>query len=157
MADSVYDFPLKTIDGQPLSLAAYAGKVLLLVNVASECGFTSQYTSLQELYETYRERGFVLIGFPANEFGGQEPGTNQQIKNFCTTRFAVTFPMSEKIVVKGESRDPLYTYLTEQAGDVTWNFNKFLVDRTGKVVCRFDSKVEPLDPKLTKAIEAALG
>src|SRR5690606_34116030 len=92
-----------------------------------------------------------------NEFGGQEPGTNQQIKNFCTTRFAVTFPMSEKIVVKGESRDPLYTYLTEQAGDVTWNFNKFLVDRTGKVVCRFDSKVEPLDPKLTKAIEAALG
>ena len=157
MADSVYDFPLKTIDGQPLSLAAYAGKVLLLVNVASECGFTSQYTSLQELYETYRERGFVLIGFPANEFGGQEPGTNQQIKNFCTTRFAVTFPMSEKIVVKGESRDPLYAYLTEQAGEVTWNFNKFLVDRSGKVVCRFDSKVEPLDPKLTKAIEAALG
>ncbi len=156
MAESVYDFSLKTIDGQPMPLADYAGKVLLLVNVASECGFTPQYTSLQELYETYADKGLVLVGLPANEFGGQEPGSNQQIKEFCTARFGVTFPLTEKIVVKGEEQHPLYAYLTAQAGDVSWNFNKFLINRQGQVVKRFESKVEPLNLELTSAIEAEL-
>ncbi len=150
------------IDGKELDLSQYKGKVVLFVNVASRCGFTDQYTDLQGLYEKYGKDGLVVIGVPANEFGAQEPGSNDDIKKFCTTKYKVTFPMTAKVVVKGEGITPLYQYLTSKdtnpkfGGDVGWNFEKFLVNRKGEVVGRFESGVEPMSDKLVKAITKEL-
>jgi len=156
-ASSVHDFALTSIDGKPAPLSSYKGKVLLLVNVASKCGYTPQYTGLQSLYDKYKDRGLVVVGVPANNFGGQEPGTNEEIKTFCTRNYNVTFPMMSKVSVKGEDKTPLYGYLTENTGgDVKWNFSKFLVDKNGKIVSRFESKVTPESPELTSAVEKAL-
>jgi Glutathione peroxidase len=130
---SVYDFTLNSIDGQPAPLAAYKGKVVMLVNVASRCGFTPQYSALESVYEKYKDRGFVIVGIPANNFGGQEPGSNQEIKTFCTTKYHVSFPMMSKVSVKGGDKTPLYQYLTDKSanpqtdGDIQWNFTKFLI------------------------------
>ncbi len=155
-AGSVYDFTLKSIDGQSAPLASYKGKVLLIVNVASKCGFTPQYTGLEALYEKYKDKGLVLVGVPANNFMSQEPGTDEEIKTFCTRTYNVTFPMMSKVSVKGSDQAPLYQYLTSQGGDVKWNFTKFLVDKKGNVVKKFDSPVKPDSPELVSAIEAAL-
>jgi glutathione peroxidase len=156
-ASSVHEFSLTTIDGQPAPLSAYKGKVLMLVNVASKCGYTPQYTGLQSLYEKYKDRGLVIVGVPANNFGGQEPGTNDEIKTFCTRNYNVTFPMMSKVSVKGDDQIPLYGYLTKNTGgDVKWNFTKFLVDKNGKIVNRFESKVTPESPEMAAAIEKAL-
>jgi glutathione peroxidase len=157
----LYGFTLNSIDGKPAPLADYKGKVVLIVNVASRCGYTPQYTALEALYEKYKGQGFVILGFPANNFGGQEPGTNQEIKTFCTRKYNVTFPMYAKISVKGEDQAPLYAYLTKEsgpslAGDIKWNFTKFLVDRNGNVVQRFESAVTPDSKEITKAIEKQL-
>lgn len=163
MPSKLYTFTMNDIDGNPVSLSQYQSKVILIVNVASKCGFTKQYAGLQALYEKYQEQGFVVLGFPANNFLRQEPGTDAQIKSFCTTEFNVTFPMFSKISVKGKDIHPLYQYLTspEENGEfgqsITWNFNKFLIGRDGITVGYFGSKVEPLDPQLTSAIEEALG
>ena len=154
-----YHIPFATIDGQPTSLADYSGKVLLVVNVASQCGNTPQYAGLEKLYETYKDRGLVVIGFPANNFGEQEPGTNEEIATFCKTTYGVTFPMMAKISVKGEDIHPLYAYLITQpdsTADLTWNFNKFLIDRHGKVVARYTQKTKPDDPALVSRIEELL-
>ena len=158
MSATLYDYPLHRIDGTPATLADYRGQVLLVVNVASKCGLTPQYAGLQSLYETYRDRGLVVAGFPANEFGAQEPGSNDEIATFCETSFGVTFPMFQKIVVKGAGIDPLYSELirTPPGGDIQWNFEKFLVDREGNVT-RFAPTVTPSDPALVAAIEKALG
>jgi len=158
---SVYDYTLPSIDGEPTELASYKGKVLLLVNVASRCGFTPQYSALESIYEKYKDQGFVILGFPANNFGGQEPGTNAEIKSFCTLKYNVTFPMFAKVSVKGDDCTPLYQYLTRQAnpsltGDIKWNFTKFLVDRKGNVVARFESPVKPDSPEVVEAIEKLL-
>lgn len=156
-ASSVYDFTLNSIDGKPVSLADYKGKVLLLVNVASQCGYTPQYKGLEDLYEKYKGQGLVVAGFPANNFGSQEPGTNTEIKSFCTRTYHVSFPMFSKISVKGPDEAPLYRYLTSQnGGDIGWNFTKFLIGRDGKIVARFDSSVEPESPEVVKAVESAL-
>ena len=161
-ASSVHEFTLKSIDGQPAPLSAYKGKVLLLVNVASKCGYTPQYAGLQKLYEQYKDKGLVVVGVPANNFGGQEPGTDEEIKTFCTRTYNVTFPMMSKVSVKGDDQTPLYQYVTSAAansstaGDVKWNFTKFLVDKQGKVIGRFESKVRPDAPELTSAVEQAL-
>jgi glutathione peroxidase len=157
----IYSFTLKSIDGTPAPLADYKGKVVLLVNVASQCGFTPQYSALESVYEKYKDRGFVILGFPANNFGAQEPGTNEEIKTFCTRKYSVTFPMYSKISVKGADQDPLYTYLTKQtpsgiSGEIKWNFTKFLVDRDGKVVQRFESAVTPDSKEVVSAIEKQL-
>jgi glutathione peroxidase len=159
--ESVYNFTLASIDGEPTSLSNYKGKVILLVNVASRCGFTPQYSALESIYEKYKDQGFVILGFPANNFGGQEPGTNAEIKNFCSTKYNVSFPMFAKVSVKGADCTPLYQYLTQQAnpsltGDIKWNFTKFLVDRNGKVVGRFESPVKPDSPEVVAAIEKLL-
>jgi len=160
---SLYEFQMNDIDGKPVKLETYQGKVLLLVNVASKCGFTPQYEGLQALYSRFKNRGFEVLGFPANNFMGQEPGTNEEIKQFCSLKYHVTFPMFEKISVKGEDQHPLYTYLTSEAtnpgfaGEISWNFNKFLADRTGKIVARFGSRTKPEDPEVIEAIEKALG
>jgi glutathione peroxidase len=163
MAQALEDIPLTRIDGSPTSLAAFDGKVKLVVNVASQCGLTPQYAGLEALYERYRDRGFVVLGFPANEFGAQEPGANAEIAQFCETRFGVRFPMFEKVVVKGEGRHPLFAALTgaqpigEGAGnDIRWNFEKFVVARTGEVVARFAPTTAPDDPSLVATIEAEL-
>lgn len=151
---------MKKIDGTPVDLAAYKGKVVLIVNVASRCGYTPQYAGLQKLYDTYKDKGLVVLGFPANEFGAQEPGTDPQIAEFCSSKYGVTFDMFSKIVVKGADKAPLYKALTEgatPAGEVAWNFEKFLVGRNGAIVGRFKSGVAPDDAKLKEAIEAALG
>jgi glutathione peroxidase len=158
---SVYNFTLPSIDGEPTSLSSYKGKVILLVNVASRCGFTPQYSALESLYEKYKDQGFVILGFPANNFGAQEPGTNAEIKSFCTLKYNVTFPMFAKVSVKGADTTPLYQYLTQQAnpnvaGDIKWNFTKFLVDRNGRVVARFESPVKPDSPEVVEAIEKLL-
>ena len=153
----VHDFTLTTIDGQSAPLSAYKGKVVLLVNVASKCGYTPQYTGLQSLYEKYKDRGLVVVGIPANNFGGQEPGTNEEIKTFCTRNYNVTFPMLSKVSVKGADMTPLYGYLTQMGGDVKWNFTKFLVGKDGQVIQRFEPKVTPDSAELTSAIEQALG
>jgi glutathione peroxidase len=159
---TVYDFTLNSIDGQPTPLSAYRGKVVLLVNVASRCGFTPQYAGLESLYEKCKDRGFVIVGVPANNFGGQEPGTNQEIKTFCSAKYHVTFPMMAKVSVKGSDITPLYQFLTdknvnpETGGEIGWNFTKFLVGPDGKVIARFDSKVEPDSPEVTSAVEKAL-
>jgi glutathione peroxidase len=151
--------PFNTISGQTTDLAAFTGNVVLLVNVASKCGFTPQYAGLEKLYETYKGRGFTIVGFPSNDFHGQEPGTNQEILTFCQTNYGVTFPLMSKIDVVGPNQHPLYAYLTKespQPGEITWNFNKFLLDKNGKVVARFDSKVTPEDPALVSQIETLL-
>ena len=161
-ASSIYDFTLNSITGQPVPLEQYKGKVVLLVNVASKCGYTPQYKGLEALYKKYESKGLVILGFPANNFGSQEPGTNAEIQTFCSRTYSVTFPMFAKISVKGEDKAPLYQYLTdkkanpETGGEIGWNFTKFLVDRSGKIVARFDSKIEPESSEVTKTIEAAL-
>jgi glutathione peroxidase len=156
-ASSAHEFTLPSIDGTPAPLAAYKGKVALLVNVASRCGYTPQYAGLQALYDKYKGRGFVVLGFPANNFGGQEPGTNAEIKAFCSSRYNVTFPMYAKISVQGADQAPLYKYLTAATGgDIEWNFTKILIDGDGKVIRRFEPGVEPDAPELTAAIEKAL-
>lgn len=158
---SIYDFTLKSIDGSEVKMDQYKGKALMIVNVASQCGYTYQYEGLQKVYSKYKDQGFVMLGFPANNFGSQEPGSNEEIKTFCT-RFKVSFPMFAKISVKGSDKHPFYRFLTEKetdpefAGEIKWNFNKFLVDKTGKIVARFDSGDEPEGDRVIKAIEQAL-
>jgi glutathione peroxidase-family protein len=162
MAQSLYDFTMDDIDGKPAPLKSYAGKVALVVNTASKCGFTPQYKGLEELYMKYKDRGLVVLGFPSNNFFFQEPGSNSEIKRFCSLTYNVTFPMFSKISVKGRKQAPLYKWLTEQKtrpegpGNVTWNFNKFLVDRGGKAVYRFGSKTDPLSKELVEAVEKLL-
>jgi glutathione peroxidase len=161
-ADSVLKFQMKDIDGKPVDLAKYKGEVLLVVNVASQCGLTPQYKGLEAVYEKYKGQGFAVLGFPANEFGAQEPGSNEEIKSFCSSKYNVSFPMFSKIVVKGEGIDPLYKFLTSPetdpkfAGEIPWNFTKFLVNRKGEVIARFSPKDKPEDEKVVKAIETAL-
>ncbi len=155
-ADTVHEFSLPSIDGKPSPLSAYKGKVMLIVNVASRCGFTPQYTGLEALYNKYKGKGLVVVGFPANNFGSQEPGTNEEIKDFCTRKYNVTFPMYSKISVTGSDQAPLYAFLTKAGGGVNWNFTKFLVGKDGKVIKKFDSGVAPESPELTSAVEAAL-
>ena len=181
MSDAIFDIPLRRIDGTPASLADHKGNVLLVVNVASKCGLTPQYAELEQIYETYRDRGFAVLGFPANEFAGQEPGTNAEIQQFCESKFGVKFPMFEKIVVKGEGQHPLYRELIaeyptaqqkpngtlrktlDQHGlgpkndtHIMWNFEKFLLNRRGQVVARFAPDIPPKDPGIRTAIEAEL-
>jgi glutathione peroxidase len=160
-ASSIYDFTLPSIEGKPMPLADYKGKVILVVNVASRCGFTPQYTALESIYEKYKDQGFVILGFPANNFGGQEPGTNAEIKTFCSAKYNVTFPLYGKVSVKGDDQTPLYKYLTTSAnsaltGDIKWNFTKFLVDRKGNVVQRFEPQTTPDSPEVVAAIEKSL-
>jgi glutathione peroxidase len=159
-ADTLYSVPLKDIDGQPTSLKAYKGKVLLIVNVASKCGYTPQYTGLEALQEKYKDKGFSVLGFPCNQFGGQEPGTDEEIKQFCSSKYQVTFPLFDKIYVNGPNRHPLYTMLAGDAspfpGDIKWNFSKFLIGPDGKILKRFESKVKPDSAELVQAVEAAL-
>jgi glutathione peroxidase len=162
MSKTIYDFTAKTIDGPPRSLGDYRGKVLLVVNVASRCGLTPQYRGLEELHETYGPRGLAILGFPANEFGAQEPGTEEEIKEFCSTRYDVKFDMFSKVKVKGAGIDPLFAYLTSRetnpasAGEIKWNFNKFLLGKQGEILARFEPPVEPTSPEVTRAIEKAL-
>ncbi len=153
---SPLDNTVKDIDGKDVSLADYKGKVVMIVNVASKCGYTPQYKGLEALYTKYKDQGFVILGFPANNFKGQEPGTNEEIKAFCITKYNVTFPMMSKISVKGGDQHPIYKQLTTEKGDVTWNFNKYLISKDGKILQHFDSKVKPDDAKLTAAVEQAL-
>jgi glutathione peroxidase len=159
-AANVYDFPEKSIDQSPASLTQYKGKVLLIVNTASLCGYTPQYAGLEELYRKHKDQGFVIVGFPANNFGQQEPGTNAEIKTFCKRKYDVTFPMMSKISVGGSDIDPLYKYLTDEqsktGGPIKWNFTKFLISRDGKVLARFEPAVTPGDPMVESAVEKAL-
>jgi glutathione peroxidase len=155
----LYGLRLPDIDGHPVDLKTFKGKVLLIVNTASMCGNTPQYAGLQEMYERYRDRGFEVLAFPANDFGQQEPGTNEEIKGFCYTRYSITFPLFSKISVVGKSQHPLYRYLTEQSafpGRVTWNFQKYLVDRSGRVIGKYDPGMDPLSPVILTDIEKAL-
>ena len=160
---SIYDFTMRSIDGQQVSLKTYHGKVVLLVNVASRCGFTPQYAGLEALYEKYKDRGLVIVGIPANNFGSQEPGTNEEIKKFCSNKYNVTFPMMAKVSVLGDDETPLYQFLTDKSanpqisGEIKWNFTKFLFDRNGKPVARFEPAVTPDSPQVTAAVESALG
>jgi len=159
---TIYDIPVKTLAGEESSLGALAGKTLLVVNVASKCGLTPQYTALEELHERLAPRGFSVVGFPCNQFMGQEPGTAEEIAEFCSTSYGVTFPMFEKIEVNGEGRHPLYTELTSvpdaagEAGDVQWNFEKFLLRPDGTVAARFRPRTVPDDPEVLAAIEENL-
>jgi glutathione peroxidase len=157
---SIYDIPLKDIDGKATDLSAYKGKVLLIVNVASHCGFTKQYTALEATYTKYSGQGFAILGFPCNQFGGQEPGSNEEIKEFCTSKFSVNFPLFDKIEVNGANRSPLYVQLAGDSspfpGNIKWNFTKFLIGKDGQIIKRFESKVTPDSPEVTAAIEAAL-
>ncbi|MGD0579674.1 MAG: glutathione peroxidase [Bryobacteraceae bacterium] len=161
-ASSIHEFTLNSIDGQPIPLEQFKGKVVLIVNVASRCGFTPQYSGLETLYAKYRDRGFVVLGFPANNFLWQEPGTNEEIKSFCTSKYHVTFPMFAKVSVKGSCKTPLYQFLTDKqvnpstGGEIRWNFTKFLVDRTGKVIARFGPSVTPDAPELISSVEKLL-
>jgi glutathione peroxidase len=160
---TAYDFEQKTIDGEPKSLADYRGKALLLVNVASKCGLTPQYTGLEELYRGMKDRGLLVLGFPCNQFAGQEPGTEAEIKQFCSTSYDVTFPLFAKLDVNGAARHPLYAWLTAQPtqpdgpGDIKWNFGKFLIDRQGNVAARFSPTTSPTSPDVVEAIERVLG
>ena len=156
LAASLHDFTMDSIEGAPVPLAQFKGKVALVVNVASRCGFTPQYTSLEATYRKYKDRGFVVLGFPANNFRNQEPGTNSEIADFCKRTYDVTFPMFSKISVLPPDKAPLYQFLTQGGNEVEWNFTKFLVDRDGKVIARFPSKVTPDSPEVTAAIEKAL-
>lgn len=159
---SMHEFTVKNIDGQDIKLDAYKGKVVMLVNTASKCGLTPQYEGLQKIYDQYKDKGFTVLGFPANNFMGQEPGTEKEIKEFCTLNYKVSFPMFSKISVKGEDQHPLYQFLTNKEsnpgmdGDITWNFEKFLVDKNGKILARFSPKTLPESEEVTKAIESAL-
>jgi glutathione peroxidase len=159
---ALYDIPIHTLQGEDSSIGAYKGKALLLVNVASKCGLTPQYEGLERLQKTYGDRGFSVLGFPSNQFMGQEPGTAKEIEEFCSTTYGVTFPLFEKIDVNGDERHPIYADLTTHpdaegnAGDITWNFEKFLVAPDGSVIQRFRPQVEPEDPAIVSAIEAAL-
>ena len=161
-ASSVHEFSLPSIDGAPAPLSAYKGKVALIVNVASQCGYTPQYAGLEKLYEKFKDKGFVILGFPANNFGAQEPGTNEEIKTFCSSKYNVTFPMYGKISVAGADKAPLYQFLTDKqanpatGGEIKWNFTKFLVGKDGKVISRFESAVKPESAEVTGAIEKAL-
>jgi len=159
-AETIYDIPLKDIDGQPTSLEAYRGKVLLIVNVASRCGFTPQYAGLEALYQKYRSQGFTVLGFPCNQFGRQEPGTNEEIKQFCSTTYQVSFPIFDKIAVNGKNRHALYGALAGKnsafSGRIWWNFAKFLIGRDGKTLGRFGTRVKPEATKLVQAVERAL-
>jgi glutathione peroxidase len=158
---ALYDIPIKTLDGEESSLGEYKGKVLLAVNVASKCGLTPQYTGLENLQKTYADRGFSVVGFPCNQFLGQEPGTAEEIQTFCSTNYGVTFPLYEKIEVNGDNRHPIYEELTQtadaegKAGDITWNFEKFLIGRDGTIT-RFRPQVEPEDPAIIESIEKQL-
>ena len=162
-AASIYDFTMNSIDGRPVSLKSYKGKVVLLVNVASKCGFTPQYAGLEALYEKYKDRGLVIVGVPANNFAQQEPGTNEEIKTFCSRKYNVTFPMMAKVSVLGEDETPLYRSLTDKTtdpkfgGDIKWNFTKFLFDRNGNLVARFEPPVTPDSNEIQSAVEAAIG
>ncbi|HEU0029295.1 MAG TPA: glutathione peroxidase [Kofleriaceae bacterium] len=159
---TMWNTPLKTLQGKDTKLADYKGKALLLVNVASKCGLTPQYTQLEELQKKYEAKGFTVIGFPCNQFGGQEPGTAEEIATFCATKYGITFPIMEKIEVNGEHRHPVYQALTPikgtdgHDGDIRWNFEKFVVSADGKQITRFDPKTKPDDPKVIAAVEAAL-
>jgi len=159
-ADSIFDIPLKDIDGKDTSLKPYQGKVLLIVNVASKCGFTPQYTALEALYQKYKDQGLVVLGFPCNQFAGQEPGTDAEIKQFCTSKYDVTFPMFDKLEVNGANRHPLYVMLAGKdspfPGNIGWNFTKFLIGRDGKILNRFSSSVKPDSAEVRGAIEVAL-
>lgn len=156
---SIHQFTMKNIDGVETPLSNYRGRVMLLVNVASQCGYTRQYANLEKLHDSFASKGLSILGFPANNFGGQEPGTDQEIKEFCSTKFNVTFDMFAKISVKGSDKHPLYGFLTsgggngDLSGEVGWNFEKFLIDKEGKIVKRFKSGVDPLSDELIKAIE----
>ncbi|MGE3153079.1 MAG: glutathione peroxidase [Nitrospiraceae bacterium] len=155
----LYDFTLDDIDGHPLSLGQFKGKVLLLVNTASFCGNTPQYSDLQAMYDKFKEQGFEILAFPANNFGQQEPGTNQEIKNFCFTKYSLTFPLFSKISVKGPDKHPLYRYLTEESpfpGEVEWNFQKYLVDRSGSVVAKYHHRTKPLSDQIVQDVEKTL-
>jgi glutathione peroxidase len=162
MPSSIYDFTMKNIDGEAVSLADFKGRALLLVNVASRCGFTPQYLGLEALYQKYSPQGFAVLGFPANNFLCQEPGTDAEIKTFCSIKYNVTFPIFSKISVKGKDIHPLYKFLTNKAanpefsGGISWNFNKFLVDRTGRITARFGSREKPESPQISQAIEKIL-
>ncbi len=162
MAKSIHDFTVRTIDGQSKSLADYKGKVLLVVNVASECGYTRQYAGLEELHKAYAERGLRVLGFPANDFGAQEPGTEAEIKAFCTSKFGVTFDMFAKVRVKGDGMEPLFDHLQsadsnpEFGGAIKWNFGKFLIGKDGKILARFEHKIEPTSADVKSAVEKAL-
>jgi glutathione peroxidase len=161
-ASTVHEFTMNAIDGKPVPLSNFRGKVMLVVNVASQCGYTPQYEGLQALYKKYEAQGFVIAGFPANNFGEQEPGTNEEIGAFCKSKYGVTFPMFSKISVKGPDQAPFYKFLTDTkanpktGGEIQWNFTKFLVDRNGKVIQRFEPAVEPLSKELESAVAAAL-
>ncbi|WP_131105480.1 glutathione peroxidase [Ornithinimicrobium sufpigmenti] len=157
---SLHDIPLTTLDGRPTTLGEYAGRVLLVVNVASRCGLTPQYAGLEQLQQEYGERGLTVVGVPCNQFAGQEPGSNEEIAQFCSATYGVSFPMMDKVEVNGEGRHPLFTELTQvadadgEAGDVVWNFEKWVIDRDGQPVARFRSRTEPTDPQVVGAIEA---
>ena len=159
---TLYDLTAKTIDGNERSLREYAGKVLLITNVASQCGLTPHYAGLQELYDNFRDRGLVVLGFPCNQFGAQEPGSEAEIKTFCETRYGVTFPKFAKIDVNGTARNPLYAFLTalstqpDGPGDIQWNFAKFLIDRSGRVAARFAPPTKPVSDEIVGAIEKLL-
>jgi glutathione peroxidase len=159
-AGSIYDIAVKDIDGKDNTLGAYKGKVVLIVNVASKCGFTPQYKNLEAVYEKYKDQGFVILGFPCNQFGGQEPGTDAEIKQFCSSKYDVTFPLFDKIEVNGANRHPLYVALAGESspfpGNIHWNFTKFLIGKDGKILNRFDSKIKPDSPEVIAAIESAL-
>jgi glutathione peroxidase len=160
MNSNIQKVSVKDIDGKDVKLSDYNGKVLLLVNVASYCGFTKQYSGLEEIYKEYKDKGFEILAFPCNQFGEQEPGTNEEIKNFCASKFDVTFRLFDKIDVNGKNKSPLYTILTDNKitgkGEIKWNFEKFLIDKKGNVVARFPSKVEPTSEKLISALEKEL-
>jgi glutathione peroxidase len=159
-AESLHEIAVRDIDGKATTLAPYQGRVLLIVNVASECGYTPQYEGLQAIFKKYEGQGLTVLGFPCNQFGGQEPGTNAEIKQFCSSKFHVTFPLFDKIDVNGTHRHPLYAALAGKSspfpGDIKWNFTKFLIGRDGRILKRFGSGTEPDSPELTKAVEAAL-
>lgn len=156
------DYTMKDIDGKDVKLSKYQGKVLLVMNVASFCGNTKQYTSMEAMYKKYKSQGFEILAFPANEFGKQEPGTDKEIKEFCTAKYSVSFPMFSKIVVKGEGQHPFYKYLTSKetdpkfGGDVEWNFDKFLINRKGEIIGRFKHNMDPMQPTVVEAVEKAL-
>ena len=160
MSDNINDIVVKDMNGKDIPLSSYKGKVLLIVNVASECGFTPQYEGLEKIYKEYHDKGFEILGFPCNDFGGQEPGTNEEIKNFCSTKFNVTFKLFDKVKILGEDKAPLYARLTNNSvtekSDIGWNFEKFIISKEGKILARFKSRVTPGSEELTSEIEKAL-
>ena len=154
---SFHEFTMTDIDGKPVKLSQFKGKVVMVVNVASFCGYTKQYKPLQELYAKFKDKGFVIVGVPANDFGAQEPGTNEEIKEFCSTKYDVSFPMMAKVSVKGSDKHPLYQWLTASGGEVGWNFEKFLIGKDGKIVARYKSGEDPMGSTIQKAVTGALG